>query len=202
MSLFTLIAFSMVASLSLQAVAQETQPKDSSTTTFKFTLTLNAELETTNPSDQPTPSQESTDDLTAVTYYVGDLIVPINEKSKMSMFETGEFDITNQQRAAVKAKDFSPIIDLIKSTIDSESWEGSEPGSITPYLQNLSLVVAQTKPTQRKIQSLLTKLRELNDVMIKFDSQLVIVDKSSVLVGESFGATSSEDLPKQNPSCC
>ena len=82
---------------------------------------------------------------------------------------------------------------MIQSTIDSDSWEGPQAGTITPYLQNLSLVVEQTESAQHKVQNLLAKLREINDVVVKLDSQLVIVDKSSVLVGESFGATSTED---------
>ena len=195
--LFTLIAVSMVTFLSTEVTAQEAQAKKPAPNTFTFSLTLDSEglkvdakLETIQPSVPPKPSHDVTDDQLLETYYIGDLVVPIDEKKKMSLYETGEFDISDQDRAAVTMKDFDPIIDLIKSTIDSESWEGPESGSISPYVQNLSLVIAQTKPTHQKIQSLFRKLRELNDVMIKLDSHLVIVDESSSLSGESFDATS------------
>ena len=195
--LFTLIAVSMVSFLSPEVTAQEVQEKKPATNTFTFSLTLgfqglkvDAKLETEQPPVQPKPIDDATEDQLLETYYIGDLVVPIDEKKKLSLYETGEFDISDQDRAAVTSKDFNPIIDLITSTIDSESWEGPDAGSISPYAQNLSLVIAQTKPTHQKIQSLIRKLRELNDVMIKLDSHLVIVDESSSLSGESFDATS------------
>lgn len=192
-TVLTLIAFSMVAMPPLQLTAQATQEKESSTTIFNFTLTVDAKIEIANAPAKTTPKQESTNDQLLVTYYVGDLVSPISNQSKASLFEKGEFNLSDQERAAIKAKDFVPIIDLIKSTIDSDSWEDQEAGSISPYIQNLSLVVSQTQSAHQKIQSLLQKLRELNDVMIKLDSHLVLVDESSSLSGESFDPTSSKN---------
>ena len=201
--LLKLIAFSMVTFTRLEVTAQEAQNKESSTTTFNFSLTVDgkslkvdAKLETTTSPALLKPSQEVTDDKLVETYYVADLIVPINEARKVSLYETGEFEISDQERAAITAKDFDPIINLIKSTIDSESWEGRQAGSISPYPVNLSLVIAQTQSSHRKIQSLLQKLRELNDVMIKLDSHLVIVNESSSLSGESFDATSIKNFKR------
>ena len=116
----------------------------------------------------------------------------MNEKKKESLFETGEFEISDHERASIKAKDIEPLISLIKNTIDSDSWD-SESGSISPYPANLCFVVAQTKSGQKKIQSLLKKLRGLNDVMLKLESHLVIVDESSDLIDDSVVATTIED---------
>ncbi|MDB2687200.1 hypothetical protein N9Y42_08300 [Mariniblastus sp.] len=76
----------------------------------------------------------------------------------------------------VTLNDFQPLLNLIRSTIDSESWGDGEAGgtsSISPYAQNLSIVVSAPQETQDKVQNLLKKLRELNDVQIVVEVRFV-----------------------------
>ena len=80
----TLIAFSIVAMSPLEVTAQESQENEDATTTYNFTLTLNAKVEMKNAPVLTKPSQADADGQTVVTYYVGDLVVPINEEKKMS----------------------------------------------------------------------------------------------------------------------
>jgi len=84
--------------------------------------------------------------------------------------------MANQQLGGVTLNDFQPLLDLIRSTIDSENWGGGEGGgtsSISPYTQNLSIVVSAPQETQDKVQNLLKKLRELNDVQIVVEVRFV-----------------------------
>ena len=76
----------------------------------------------------------------------------------------------------VTLNDFQPLLDLIRSTIDSDTWgdgDGSGSSSISPYPQNLSIVVSAPQETQDKVQALLEKLRELNDVQIVVEVRFV-----------------------------
>ena len=84
--------------------------------------------------------------------------------------------MANQQLGGVTLNDFQPLLQLIRSTIDSETWgdgEGSGSSSISPYAQNLSIVVSAPQETQDKVQNLLRKLRELNDVQIVVEVRFV-----------------------------
>ena len=84
--------------------------------------------------------------------------------------------MANQQLGGVTLGDFQPLLDLIRSTVDSETWgdgDGSGSSSISPYAQNLSIVVSAPQETQDKVQALLEKLRELNDVQIVVEVRFV-----------------------------
>ena len=81
----------------------------------------------------------------------------------------------SRQLGGVTINDFEPLLDLIRTTIDQEGWRlgGGGEASILPYVQNLSLVVSAPQETQDKIQDLLRKLRELNDVQIVVEVRFV-----------------------------
>ena len=82
----------------------------------------------------------------------------------------------SQQLGGVTLNDFQPLLNLIRSTIDSDTWgdgDGSGSSSIVPYAQNLSIVVSAPQSTQDKVQQLLEKLRELNDVQIVVEVRFV-----------------------------
>ena len=70
--------------------------------------------------------------------------------------------------------DFDPLIELIQNTIDTESWlDNGGLGTIDAFVSNLSLIVSQTQEIQDKIQDLLKKLRELNDVQIVVEVRFI-----------------------------
>ncbi|MEM7455275.1 MAG: hypothetical protein AAF456_13070 [Planctomycetota bacterium] len=74
----------------------------------------------------------------------------------------------------VTINDFQPLIELIKQTIDPDSWEDANgEGQINPFVTNLSLIVSQTQEVQDQIQDLLEKLRELNDVQIVVEVRFI-----------------------------
>ena len=97
----------------------------------------------------------------------------------------------SQQLGGVTVGDFEPLLDLIRSTIDSETWsdggDGTGSSSISPYAQNLSIVVSAPQETQDKIQKLLAQLRELNDVQIVVEVRFVtLADEFFERVGIDF----------------
>ena len=105
--------------------------------------------------------------------------------------------MANQQLGGVTLNDFQPLLDLIRSTIDSETWgdgEGSGSSSISPYAQNLSIVVSAPQETQDKVQALLEKLRELNDVQIVVEVRFVTLqDEFFERVGIDFDFAFDDD---------
>jgi general secretion pathway protein D len=94
----------------------------------------------------------------------------------------------SQQLGGVTLQDFQPLLELIQSTIDRDTWElAGGSATIQPYVQNLSLVVSAPQETQDKIQDLLRKLRELNDVQIVVEVRFVtLADNFFERVGIDF----------------
>lgn len=78
------------------------------------------------------------------------------------------------QLGGITIGDFLPLMNLIRTTIDPESWDDNQgDGTIQPYVANLSLIVTNTQEVQDQIQDLLNKLRELNDVQIVVEVRFV-----------------------------
>lgn len=72
--------------------------------------------------------------------------------------------------------DFGPLIDLITSTIEPDSWqEVGGPGSIEGFETNLSLVVAQRQDIHEKIADLLEQLRRLQDLQVTIEVRFITV---------------------------
>lgn len=93
------------------------------------------------------------------------------------------------QLGGISEADFTPLIDLIQSTIQSDSWEdsGTGEGTIQSYPANLSLVVNNTQEVQDQIVDLLKKLRELNDVQIVIEVRFItLTDNFFERVGIDF----------------
>lgn len=88
----------------------------------------------------------TTNSLVVKTYPVADLVTPVggNVPSKLPL-------------------DFDPLIDLIVSTIEHESWmeNGTGEGEIRPFPSNASLVISQTQRVHEQIADLLQQLRRL-----------------------------------------
>ncbi len=70
--------------------------------------------------------------------------------------------------------DFDELINLIQETIDPDSWEiNGGTARMRPFPTTLSLIVTQTQENQDRIQDLLTRLRELNDVQIVVEVRFI-----------------------------
>ena len=85
-----------------------------------------------------------------VTYPVSDLVTSITNHSKL-----------DSEAATV---DSAPLIGLITSTVEHESWmiNGAGEGEIQFFPQNSSLIIAQTKLVHEQVADLLEQLRQRN----------------------------------------
>ena len=196
-TLFTLVSFSLIALLRLELVAQEPQvqeaPQSAETPLVEI---IDSEIVLPNVPAPDELEQVDDNEKKRVTYFVGDLIVPLTREKKAVLFKTGEVSIDAHDRAAINEKSFTEIIDLIKNTVRPDSWERD--CTVQPFLQNLCLIVSQNQRGHDEIQDLILKLRELNDLVIQFEAHIVVVDKSSGLkAGVSKGATSMKDFERK-----
>ena len=74
----------------------------------------------------------------------------------------------------ITAADFDELINLIQETIDPDSWEeNGGTARMRAFPTTLSLIVTQTQENQDRIQDLLTRLRELNDVQIVVEVRFI-----------------------------
>jgi len=102
------------------------------------------------------------------------------------------------QLGGITEADFEPLIELIQSTIQSDSWEdsGTGEGTIQSYPANLSLVVNNTQEVQDQIVDLLKKLRELNDVQIVIEVRFItLTDDFFERVGIDFDFSLNDNAP-------
>ncbi len=99
--------------------------------------------------------------------------------------------------------DFEPLIDLIKTTIDPESWDDTNgDGTIQSFVPNLSLIVSQTQEVQDEIQDLLQKLRELNDVQIIIEVRFITLRDNffeRIGIDFDFRINDTADIPNPLP---
>lgn len=106
--------------------------------------------------------------------------------------------VGGSQLGGITANDFIPLIDLIQSTIQSDSWSesGTGEGTIQSYPANLSLVVNNTQEVQDQIVDLLKKLRELNDVQIVIEVRFItLTDNFFERIGVDFDFSINDNLP-------
>ncbi|MEM1304080.1 MAG: hypothetical protein AAGG46_04255, partial [Planctomycetota bacterium] len=76
--------------------------------------------------------------------------------------------------------DFDSLIDLIISTVASETWaeNGGGEAEIRPYFNNLSLVISQTQDAHDQIADLLEQLRRLQDLQITIEVRFITLSDS------------------------
>ena len=76
--------------------------------------------------------------------------------------------------------DFDSLIDLIISTVASETWaeNGGGEAEIRPYVSNLSLVISQTQAVHEEIADLLDQLRRLQDLQIAIEVRFIRLNDS------------------------
>ena len=73
--------------------------------------------------------------------------------------------------------DFDSLIELITTTISPESWtEVGGEGSISPYENNLTLVVSQTQEVHEDIVDLLEQLRRLQDLQVTIEVRFITLN--------------------------
>jgi general secretion pathway protein D len=76
--------------------------------------------------------------------------------------------------------DFDSLIDLIVSTVASETWaeNGGGEAEIRPFPTNLSLVVSQTQAVHEEIADLLEQLRRLQDLQVTIEVRFIRLNDS------------------------
>ena len=200
-TLFTLVSFSIIALFRLELVAQEPQVQNASRSVdlplIESPEAADGEFALPNaPVPGGLEQVDGNEENTAYSYYVGDLVVSITPEKMVALFETGVMPITKKDRGEITQQDFLPLIDLIKNTISPESW--GEGATVQPFVPNLSLIVSQDRRGHDELQELLLKLRELNDVVLRLESHVVVVDKTTDLnAGGSDGAISAKDFERK-----
>ncbi len=114
----------------------------------------------------PLPQDENDERIVVYTYAVADLVV------SPYPFTTNLSDDTEERVNA------NPILDLIKKTIEPESWAEH---SIVFYEDHLSFVVSHRQNVHEQLQHLLANLRQLNDVTIENRAFLVVASKKDFM---------------------
>lgn len=76
--------------------------------------------------------------------------------------------------------DFDSLIDLIISTVASDTWveNGGPEAEIRPFPTNLSLVVSQTQDVHEQIADLLEQLRRLQDLQVTIEVRFIRLNDS------------------------
>ena len=76
--------------------------------------------------------------------------------------------------------DFDSLIDLIVSTVATETWaeNGGGEAEIRPFPTNLSLVISQTQAVHEQIADLLEQLRRLQDLQVTIEVRFIRLNDS------------------------
>ena len=92
--------------------------------------------------------------------------------------------------------DFDSLIEVITSTLVAASWDSNGgAGSLAPFVPSGALVVSQTREVHEKIESLLTRLREVRDVQGLRTALKIVGSKAEPGYGGAFsvGETMAEE---------
>ena len=84
--------------------------------------------------------------------------------------------------------DFASLMDLIQTTIVPDTWEAlGGPSSMSPYPQNLSLVISTTSDVHDQIADLLESLRRLQNLQITIEVRFITLsDTFAEQIGVDF----------------
>ena len=75
--------------------------------------------------------------------------------------------------------DFDSLIDLITVAVEPQTWdEVGGPGSISPFQNNLSLVISQTEDVHEQIVELLEQLRRNQDLQVTIEVRFITLADS------------------------
>jgi len=136
-------------------------------------------LQQSQLADDPLPEPSSP--LVFETYSVGDLLAPPPfmqiqpSPRKASTFSPNQVTKNNNGKSEI---DPQPLVDLIQNTIQPDSWKDNGLGglgTVVFHKESLRLVISQKPKIHDMLQNLLTKLRELNDLMIDLRGFLTII---------------------------
>lgn len=110
-------------------------------------------------------------------YYVDDLVTPWDENDKVPQFD--------------------PLIDLIVSTVATETWSenGGGCGEVRPFLTNRSLVISNTQNVHEEIADLLEHLRRLQQAI----PEATLLPKVREIAAGQFRHQILTCMPKSNP---
>ena len=73
--------------------------------------------------------------------------------------------------------DFDSLIELIVTTIKPQTWDAvGGPGSISPFSNNLSLVISQTQEVHEEIVDLLDQLRRNQDLQVTIEVRFITLN--------------------------
>ena len=94
--------------------------------------------------------------------------------------------------------DFDSLIDLIISTVASDTWveNGGPEAEIRPFPTNLSLVISQTQDVHEQIADLLEQLRRLQDLQVTIEVRFIRLSDSFF---ERIGIDFDMNIENSNP---
>jgi general secretion pathway protein D len=94
--------------------------------------------------------------------------------------------------------DFDSLIDLIISTVASDTWaeNGGGEAEIRPFPGNLSLVISQTQAVHEEIADLLEQLRRLQDLQVTIEVRFIRLNDSFF---ERIGIDFDMNIENRNP---
>jgi general secretion pathway protein D len=104
--------------------------------------------------------------------------------------------------------DFDSLIDLIESTVATETWadNGGGDATIMEFATNLSLVISQTQAVHEEIADLLEQLRRLQDLQVTIEVRYITLSDSffermgiDFIANIQSGTTGFDDLEGQGP---
>ena len=100
--------------------------------------------------------------LTVMVKYETLTITTIEDAQSPENMVTRVYPVADLVRTADGQYDFDPLIDLITSTIEPDSWQDvGGPGSISGFDNSMSLVFSQRRDIHNRIEALLTTLRRV-----------------------------------------
>ena len=96
--------------------------------------------------------------------------------------------ITPGGQGGAAMADFDTLIQLIKDTIQPDSWDDlGGAGTITPFPGNLSLVVSATQQVHEEIRDLLEQLRKSQDLQVTIEVRMItLTDNFFERIGVDF----------------
>lgn len=99
-----------------------------------------------------------------------------------SMGSQGGFGLGNPPaggRGGASLADFSSLMTLIETTVVPDTWEAlGGPSTMSPYAQNLSLVISTTSEVHDQIAELLESLRRLQNLQVTIEVRFITLSDS------------------------